>query len=268
MPKTVNPRAARGRRRGTHREKRLKMLEAKPHSLASEAPVGKYHVDTVALELFRQGAPISNHSEDGFVRLVREGVSAAASLAMKFASVLLVWRPEKLHLTNRFFDDLRAIQSRIKRIEGLNMDELLVSRQPISIRKGSPVDDATAVQTALGVAAKAIEDYLESYLPGTNDGGNYDWFTRLFIDQCFELWCRYVRVDLNNEPQVFNKLLAAAWRDVQFPAREQDGQRLEDWLADRVRKHFSGGFYSSRRYRQELDLEFARLRAEMRPQPQ
>jgi len=55
MPKTANPRAARGRRRGTHREKRLKMLEAKPHWLASEAPVGEYHVDTVAWS-FSSGA--------------------------------------------------------------------------------------------------------------------------------------------------------------------------------------------------------------------
>jgi hypothetical protein len=234
------------------------MLAAEPQRLANDAPYGKYRVDFVAMELLLAGAVLSTYGEDEFVRLVREGVSAAASRAIKFTRILLVWRPEKLHLTNRYFDDLRAIQSRIKRNEGLNKDELLVSRKPISIRKGSPVDDAAAVQTALGVAAKAIEDYLESYLPDTADGGNYDWFTSHFIDLCFELWCRYVRVDLNNETQVFVKLLAAAWRDVQYPTREQDGQRLEDWLADRVRKHFS--VYWSRRYRQELDLELAKER--------
>jgi hypothetical protein len=244
------------------------MLDANPHLLANDVPYGEYRVDFVAMELLLGGAVLSTYGKDEFVRLVREGVSAAASGAMMFTRIILVWRPEKLRLTNRFLHDLRAIQVRIKRNEGLNKDELLVSRKPTSIRKGSPVDDATALQTALGVAAKTIEDYLESYLPDTMDGGNYDWFTSYFIDLCFDLWCRYVRVDLNNALQVFNKLLAAAWRDVQFPAREQDGQRLEDWLADRVRKHFSGGFYSSRRYRQELDLEFARLRAEMRPQPQ
>jgi hypothetical protein len=234
------------------------MLATKPQWLANDAPYGEYRVDFVAMELLLGGAVLSTYGEDEFVRLVREGVSAAASRAMGFTRILLVWRPEKLHLTNRFFDDLRAIQSRIKRNEGLNKDELLVSRKPISIREGSPVDDATAVLTALGVAAKAIEDYLESYLPATTDGGNYDRFTSYFIDLCFELWCRYVRVDLNNEPQVFNKLLAAAWRDVQFPTREQDGQRLEDWLADRVRKHFSGGVCSSRRDRQEFELELAK----------
>jgi hypothetical protein len=107
------------------------------------------------------------------------------------------------------------------------------------------------VHTALQIAAKAIEDYQERYVPYANEGGNYDWLTRYFIDEFFELWCRYVRCELNNEAQVFNKLLAAAWRDVELPTREKDGQRLEDWLADRVRKHFSDGVVSSRRNRQE-----------------
>jgi hypothetical protein len=238
------------------------MLEAEPHWLASEAPVGEYFVDKVALELLLRGATLSTYGEDEFVRLFREDVSAAAPLARQFTRVRLFWRPEKLHLTNRFFDDLRAIRSRIKRNEGLHKDELLVSRNRISIRKLRS-QDATDLQTALRLAAKAIESYLESHRPDTKRGGNYDWLTRYFINEFFELWCRYVQVELYDEARVFNKLLAAAWRDVEFPTREQDGQRLEDWLADRVRKHFSDGVCSSRRYRQELtrflDNERARI---------
>ena len=251
MPKTTNPPAARRCRRGRHREQRLKMLQAKPHWLVNDAPYGEYRVDIVAMELLLRGAALSTCGEDEFVRLFRQDVSAAAALARQFTRARLVWRPEKLHLTNRFFDDLSAIQSRIKRNEGLSKDELLVSRNPISTRKLRS-QDATDLQTALQLATKAIEDYLESYQPDTKRGGNYDWLTRYFIDELFELWCRYVQVELNNEAQVFNRLLAAAWRDVEFPTREQDGQRLEDWLADRVRKHFSDGVCSSRRDRQEL----------------
>jgi hypothetical protein len=238
------------------------MLEAKPHWLANDAPYGEYLVDFVAMELFLRCAGLSTYGEDEFVRLFREDVSIAASLARQFTRVRLVWRPEKLHLTNRFFDDLRAIQSRIKRNEGLSKGEILDSINPISMGKWRSIN-TTDLQIALRVAAKAIEDYLESYVPYTNDGGNYDWLTRYFIDEFFERWCRYVRVDLNNEARVFNKLLAAAWRDVEFSTREQDGQRLEDWLADRVRKHFSDGVCSSRRDRQELtrflDNERARI---------
>jgi hypothetical protein len=264
MPKTANPRAARGRRRGTHREKRLKMLKAKPHWLASEAPVGEYLVDKVAVELLLRGATLSTCGEDEFVPLFREDVNAAASLAMQFTRVRQVWRPEKLQLTNRFFDDLQAIQYRIKRNEGLSKDDLLVSRNPISIRKLRS-QDATDLQTALQLAAKAIEDYLETYLPNNKRGGNYDWLTRYFIDEFFELWCRHVQVELYDEARVFNKLLAAAWRDVGFPTEEPDGRCLEEWLADRVRKDFPEKTPKARKERQELDLELARSRAEMRP---
>jgi hypothetical protein len=236
------------------------MLEAKPHWLANDAPYGEYLVDIVAMELFLRGATLSTYGEDEFVRLFREDISAAASLARQFTRVRLIWRPEKLHLTNRFFDDLRAIRSRIKQNEGLHKDELLVSRKRISIRKLRS-QDATDLQTALRLAAKAIEDYLESYLPDTKRGGNYDWLTHYFIDECFELWCRYVQVELNNEAQVFNKFVAAAWRDVGFSTEEPDGRCLEEWLADRVRKHFVDGVCNARRERQELNIRLDKIRA-------
>jgi hypothetical protein len=250
MPKTANPPAAKGRRRGKHREKRLKMLEAKPHRLAGEAPVGEYLVDAVALELFFRGASASTRGEGKFVRLVREDVSLAAKFAAMSAKIHLRWRPKKLHLTKRFFEDLRHIQKRIRRNKGLSPLDLQTSLNQISI----PNVRAEALQSTLGLADIAIRDYLERYRTSSSEPGNYDWLTRRFIDELFELWCGYVRVELSNEAKVFNKLLAAAWRDVRFPTREQDGQRLEDWLADRVRKHFSDEICSSRRDRQEFTL--------------
>ena len=242
MPKTTNP-------PGRHREQRLKMLAAKPQWLANDAPYGEYLVDTVALELFLRGAALSTYGEGEFVRLVREGVSAAASLAMMFARRRLHWWPGKLLLT-RLFEDIQHIRSRIRRIEGLDPGEIRTFLEPISIRKVRD-QDVEALRSSMRDLDGAIRDFLESYRPHS-PGGNYDWLTRNFIDECFELWCRYVQVELYDEARVFNKLLAAAWRDVGFPTREQDGQRLEDRLADRVRKHFSDGVCSSRRDRQEL----------------
>ena len=230
MSKTVNPPAARRRRRGRHREQRLKMLAAKPQWLANDAPYGEYLVDTVALELFLRGAALSTYGEDEFVRRLH-------------------WWPGKLLLT-RLFEDIQHIRSRIRRIEGLDPGEIRTFLEPISIRKVRD-QDVEALRSSMRDLDGAIRDFLESYRPHS-PGGNYDWLTRNFIDECFELWCRYVQVELYDEARVFNKLLAAAWRDVGFPTREQDGQRLEDRLADRVRKHFSDGVCSSRRDRQEL----------------
>jgi len=245
---------ARGRRRGTHREKRREILKVKPHWLAREAPEGEYLVDAVAVELFLgEGVSLATQfaARDEFVKIVREDVSLAAQFAAMRARIHLVRRPEVQRLAKRYFSDLREIAARIKRNEGLNPTDLLVSTTP---NPNSPRHEGPKrLQTVLRLTLNEIRHYLGRYRV-RNESGNYDWFTRCFIDEVFELWCRYVRVDLNDEARVFNKLLAAAWRDVQFPTEEEDGRRLEDWLADRVRKHFSDGVCSARRDHQELAL--------------
>src|SRR5262245_21534749 len=257
MPTTQKPPAARRQRRGTHREKRLKMLEAKPHWLANDAPHGEYLVDTVASELFLRGAAVSNHGEDGFVRLVREDVSLAAQYAVISARIHLVRQPEKTRQTKRLFDDLRHILLRLNRNKDLSLTDLRTYTRPNLGTLMRP--DQERLLSLLQLSENEIRHYLVSYRV-CSKGGNKDRLTGQFIDEIFELWCRYVRVDLYDEARVFKKLLVAAWRDVQFPTQEHSGQRLEDWLADRVRKHFSNGVVSSRRDQQELELELAKER--------
>jgi hypothetical protein len=225
------------------------MLAAEPQWLAIDAPYGEHRVDFIAMELLLRCVGLSTYGEDEFVRLVREGVSAAASLAMMFTRRRLRRRPEKLLL----FEDLQHIQSRIRRSQGLDPGEIRRFLKPISIRKVRDQDVIEPLWSSMRKLDGAIRDFLETYRPH-NQGGNYDWLTRNFIDECFELWCRYVQVELNNGAQVFNKFVAAAWRDVNFPTSEQDGRCLEEWLADRVRKHFHDGICNERRKRQELSL--------------
>src|SRR4051794_6672548 len=113
MPKTQKPPAAKGGRRGKHREKRHKMLEAKPHWLTREAPEGEYLVDVVSVELFLRGAVAPAGGQDEFIKTVREDVSLAGQFAAMRARIHLVRRPEMRRLTKRLFSDLRDIQSRI-----------------------------------------------------------------------------------------------------------------------------------------------------------
>ena len=240
MPKT---------KRRAHREKRREILEVKPHWLATEAPQGEYLVDAVAVELFLRSPVAPLREQDKFIKIVREDVSLEAQFAAMRARIHLVRRPEVQRLAKRYFSDLREIAARIERNEGLDPTDLLVSTTP---NPNSPRHEGPKrLQTVLRLTLNEIQHYLAKYRV-RNESGNYDWLTRCFIEEVFELWCRYVRVDLNNEAQVFNKLLAAAWWDVRFPNKEEDGRRLEEWLADRVRKHFSDGVCSARRDRQEL----------------
>jgi hypothetical protein len=264
MPTTQKPPAARGGRRGKHRKNRLKMLDAKPQWLAKDAPYGEYLVDFVAMELLLRGAAVPHRDEDGFVRLVREDISLAAQFAALQARIRLRWRPEKLRLARQLFNDLFHIQQRIQRNKGLDRTTLLTVIDPISKVKGR--DLVGALLSSLGLAEVAIQEFLDAYKP-LGEGGNYDWLTRAFIDEIFQVWCRHVQVDLNDEADVFNKLVAAAWRDVGFPTKDKDGHRLEDWLADRVR-HLPEKIPKARKERQELDLELAKIKSRYVPHPQ
>jgi hypothetical protein len=77
--------------------------------------------------------------------------------------------------------------------------------------------------------------------------GHHDPFTRAFIDEVFDLWSKcYWTEGSADENRLFSRLLVAAWRDVNFPTREEDGQSLVEWLADRVRKQFSDGICRTR----------------------
>jgi hypothetical protein len=92
MPTNKKSPAARGKRRGKHRAKRLKSLDVKSHWLANDAPYGEYRVDTVALELLSRGATLSTHREDEFVRLLREPLINLRIMAhCAFDSRATVW---------------------------------------------------------------------------------------------------------------------------------------------------------------------------------
>ena len=189
------------------------------------------------MELFLRGTALSNHGEDAFVRLVREDVSLAAQYALMSARIHLVWRPEKTRQTKRLFNDLQEILLRLNRNKDLNPTDLLIYTEPKLGTLMRP--DQKRLLSVLQLSKNEIRHYLASYRV-CSKGGNKDRLTAKFIDEIFELWCRCVRVDLYDEAQVFNKLLAAAWRDVEFPTREQDGQRLEDWLCRPCAKTFFG----------------------------
>src|SRR5947207_1461297 len=146
--------------------------------------------------------------------------------------------------TKRLFEDLRHILLRLNRNKDLDPTDLLIYASPNLDTLPRP--DQKRFLSLLQFSENEIRHYLARYQVRSK-GGNKDPLTGRFIDEIFELWCRYVRVDLYDEARVFMKLLAAAWRDVQFPTREHSGQRLEDWLPDRVRKHFADGVVSSRR---------------------
>ena len=179
MPTTQKPPAARGGRRGKHREKRLKMLEAKPHWLANDAPYGEYLVDTVALQLFR-GAAVSHLTRMNSSGSFREDISLAARSLRCSSKNPPTLAAEKLRLTNNFLTISSTFSSASNEIKVLIGPRLLTSLNPNSMVK-LKVSRGETCSTHWDVAAGTIQNYLDAYIADANEGGNYDWLTRVSL---------------------------------------------------------------------------------------
>jgi hypothetical protein len=240
-----------------HRDKRRKHAAIETKLLYDDAPIGRYLVDEVAHELFLSGrVAISDESE--LVKLVREKRWFAAGYSLMTARNQFFNIPEGRRKTKRFFADLQVIRSRIDRNRDLDRIELFFASTngrfgpPLRQRLGGK-DEIDHLLTALQDAGDAVGDFLKRYKRKPERGGNSDELTRTFIDEIFEFWCdHYTAEASSDESRLFMRLLCAAWRDVGFPIEDKDGRRLEDWLADRVRKQFRDGVQNTRLSRQEL----------------
>jgi hypothetical protein len=230
--------------------------EIPPHIkwLTDDAPLGAYLVDTVAQELLAVGDPSSQDSPTAFARLIRQRVSFSANYSAMVARNYFVNNPRHLHLTKRFFRDLSEIQLLIDRNKSVDPLNLFLSTKLV---QSSPSqlggrDQIKHLQSALQFVSKLVEEYLLTYEP-KGKPGNHDPYTRAFIDEIFELWCEHVWAEpLPSENRLFIRLIAAAWMDLRLPMKDHKGERLQDWLNDRVRKRFPNGIHSSRLSRQEM----------------
>ena len=216
--------------------------------LFEDAPIGTYLVDSVAEELFAAGA--KGNSAIEFVKTLRHEISLAARLAAVTAENHFVNEPRWRHLTKRLFSDLKKVQKLIDRNANLNRETIFLSTKRMYGGRPLPPPDQPDEIDNLMVAMQHTGDLIKDFLSARKlqgNPGNYDPLTRGFIYEVFEVWRKVLWVEGSaGEGRLFLRLLVAAWRDFNFPTRERDGQRLEDWLTDRVRKQFPKGICSTR----------------------
>jgi hypothetical protein len=227
-------------------------------TLSDNAPFGTFLVDLRAEELRTAGG--SRASQVEFVKSIRQKITCAAQLAIAADADHRVLGPGRLFLTKRLFRDLSKVRSLIERNRSSSAQDVLDSTKRIRPRSRPllvderETDEIRRLQTALECASEAITTFQTMYEPqGTP--GNHDPLTRTFIENVFELWIEHRWSEESpDEPRCFIGFLAAAWGDVQFPTKDHEGQPLEEWLTDRVRKQFPDGVGRSRISRQSLIL--------------
>jgi hypothetical protein len=222
--------------------------------LSADAPLRTYCIDIIAEELFAKSE--TTGWLNAFIREVRKGINSAGISALEMNRDRLK-HPERFFRTKRFIEDIKRMQKLIERNKKVDRVDLQRETKRVLNRIDLPpvirvrperahVDEIDALLAALPGAADAIAVFLKRYKLQVR-GGNHDPVTRVFIDKVFDLWRELYWTEASaDENRLFNRLLVAAWRDLNFPTREVEGQSLEHWLADRVRKQFPDGICRTR----------------------
>ena len=160
--------------------------------------------------------------------------------------------PRRFQRIKRFFNDTALIEKLIQLNEGLDFLDFTVAMTRVDGPYGSS-KEGKGLLVVLSTAAEAIKKFQDNYRP-KGQPGNRDPLARQFIDEVLYVWCKHLSIGGSpDEDKLFVRYLSAAWRDVQFPTKEHKGQRLQDWLADRVRKQFREGVSAARLSHQSND---------------
>jgi hypothetical protein len=223
--------------------------------LSEDAPIGQYNVDSVAQELFVVCGKSGDATE--FVKRLRHNINAAADRATTAENYHFNEHPPRFDSTKLLFQDLKNkhFQNLLKRVEKLRSADVVVSHKRIRgypAQRSKHIDD---LLTTLQHTRNVITVFLDTYKPQGNPG-NHGPRLRVFMQELFDLWQDVLWTEGSppEESQLFIRLVAAAWRDYQFPMEDQKGQfleeqgkPLEEWIGDRLRKQFPEGIQGARK---------------------
>jgi hypothetical protein len=232
------------------------------------APVGSYAIDGIALDYYARGL-----LHFGILSASSQVIDGCETTGEEFTTDDAVWlvrlyvvtgahcgiylledqsnAAERLEVTRSHFDDLQAIKAMIRR-DGL---ERVMIRRRDGRDGGDEIQDLFAAFEKIDVA---IDNYLKAYEPRKAKVGNRDYLSSVLINSILRLWylgttCLEAssRIDiiqrLKDDIPSLIPLLAAAWRDLQFPIEDGCGntrEPLEEWFRNRLLREFE---YDQRR---------------------
>jgi hypothetical protein len=248
------------------RSHHLPAVKAWAWLLVKSAPSGTYEIDRVIEECLRTGifqlpakiGEVLQPSLVGVLWHVRGSVSLTAHHAISAANGQKDM-PEYRRLTEHFIKDLQLIVHLIERNQQLDpfMPNTILSprvgpaREVYEQAEMTTAEATLHLQQTLLAASAEIRLYLEASKKTRERGGNRDPLVSEFISTMFLVPWReltapgYLLLEERSRIQPehyrpFVRFLAAAWRDLGFPLADHRGhsrEPLEEWFADRLRKH-------------------------------
>jgi hypothetical protein len=230
-------------------------------SLDVDAASGTYGVDEIAVEFYKMRVFLEREPFELSLKKLRRAVDFAGCHSLGLSQAELLRAPERHRLTKRLFDDVKTISHLIERNKNLDPLDFMLSVKYIHLRAGSCADRSSSLLTKLRDVRAEIEGFLADYGSKDGRGGNRDPLSYNFMSEMLRVWRDFADIppeqaaaerayveSLRDVPEMFRseyrpfaRLLAAAWRDLEFPLldhRNVSREPLEDWFTDRVRKQF------------------------------
>jgi hypothetical protein len=251
MARLKSGRVSKAAARSKRQKELAKVAALDPRWLDEDAPQGAYYIDFAVEQVLCTGFVSTVN-----LARIRHDVSQEAQRAVALARGALLRQPQRVRKVKRFFKDMEAIRKRIARNLDVHPLDITLSTTLIPLAD-RPFLNERAVRSqllhSLQNTGVLIDEFLKRHEPRGNPG-NHDPLTRGFLDGMIDRWSEWFGEDPNKdqtrEQRLFVDFCVAAWRDVGFPTKDEDGERPEDWLFDRVRKQFPRGVRAERADRQ------------------
>jgi hypothetical protein len=223
------------------------------HDLTPDAPESAYEIDAIVREQIASG--ILRDLGAAPIEKVREIFNRAASFGRYASRTELIDKPHYSKSSKALFEDLELLGKLLPRMRK-NINSALTGSlygcieesdgHHLSDRKDRKraARDIKNLRLALDVFSSHADGFLQTFKNGKRRGGNHDPFVSEFV--------LVVGVDLGflargramskGHVRPFAYLLAAGWRDLDFPVDDHRGKSrepLEEWFEDRIRKRFA-----------------------------
>jgi hypothetical protein len=241
----------------TSRRNRVDFIKGLTYQPYGARPIGACEIDRLVSEYVEKNIFSVRWEASQIRNTVEEWFSEAVVMAR---DMLIRWPGERQNLT-RLLDDLLLIHKLLERNKELLVQQDLVMNKlstknslahPFNEQWKSKVRNLlidlnrVSADISFVIESSTIPWETIEFAPPKR---NFDPLTFFFIEYEHELWCdlrplqgkgcRLPRRDV----RPFARFLSAIWRDLRLPSEDHLGRSrepLEDWFADRLRKHFEG----------------------------
>jgi hypothetical protein len=219
--------------------------------LASNAPLGRYKLDEVVSDMFRNGTISSQRTEIEVVRHARGLLDIAGGNAIRYARAHLS-TSSRYEDVKSLYENLQIIRDRGRRASNARPEDIagFIAREEDALGVQDDERDDESYWIAVGTLdellselqnlSDKVDQHLRDYPVKFHKPISIEPLTYYFMSFCANFWQSFTGRSLDRSDQGdFRRFLTAGWQDLKFPdPQERNGavKPLEDHIRERLAK--------------------------------